>query len=377
MALLIAAGLLSAQAALGQGTPSSASAPPPASPAFDIASLSPKEGVFTSNNFKFKTGEKLAELKSGYITLGAPHRDSRGRVDNAVLLLHGTGGDRNSLMANSADIFAGVLFASGALLDAKKYYIISPDGIGMGLSSKPSDGLHAHFPKYDYDDMVTEQHLLLTKGLHVDHLRVIIGTSMGCMQGFVWGETYREFADALMPLACNAVQIAGRNRMWRKMAMDSIAKDPAWEGGDYMSEPLNGLRADEYMTIIAASAPLYFQKRFPTRDDADKIVESRTSDEYLSKLDANDELYQLAASRNYDPSKKLGKIKAWVMWVNSADDFINPPELGLAEQQVKEIPHGKFVLIPISDQTRGHGTHTLANVWKDYLKELLDESAPK
>ena len=367
LSALFALGLCQASFAQAQ------TAPPP----FDFKSLSPKEGVFTSKNFKFKDGEKLAQLKSGYVTLGTPHRDSRGKVDNAVLLLHGTGGDRNSLMANSADIFAGVLFAPGGLLDTSKYYIVSPDGIGMGLSSKPSDGLHAHFPKYDYDDMVAEQHLLLTKGLNVDHLRVIIGTSMGCMQAFVWGETYRDFSDALMPLACNAVQIAGRNRMWRKMAMDSIMKDPAWQGGVYKSEPLNGLRGDEYLTIIAGSAPLYFQKRFPTRDDADKIVESRTSDEYLSKLDANDELYQLAASRNYDPSKKLSTIKAWVMWVNSADDFINPPELGLAQEQVKQIPHGKFVLLPISDQTRGHGTHTIANVWKDYLQELLAESEPK
>ena len=351
-------------------------AQPPAetapAPAFDIASLSPHEGVYTIRNFKFKSGETLAELKSGYITLGTPHHGKNGKVDNAVLLIHGTGGDRRSLMRAE---FAGMLFTPGALLDAREYYIISVDSIGMGLSSKPSDGMHARFPKYDYDDMVKEQYTLLTKGLGVDHLRLIIGTSMGCMHSFVWGEAYAEYMDALMPLACNAVEIAGRNRMWRKMSMDAITLDPAWEGGEYKTQPINGIRAMDYLTLIAGSAPVRQQKQFPTRDTADKYVDDWIAADLADpETDANNQLYQLNASRNYDPSKGLGRIKAHVMWVNSADDFINPPELGMAEQQVKEIPHGKFVLLPISDQTRGHGTHTMAAVWQNYLKELLDES---
>jgi homoserine O-acetyltransferase len=330
----------------------------------------PQEGDFVVHDFKFKSGETLAELKLHYTTLGTPERDSHGRVTNAVLILHGTGGDGHQFLRPQ---FSGVLFVAGGLLDAAKYFIILPDGIGHGKSSKPSDGLHAKFPRYDYDDMVAAQYALVTKGLKVNHLRFVMGTSMGCMHSFVWGETHPDFMDALMPLACLPVQIAGRNRMWRKMTMDAIKNDPAWNGGEYKSEPLDGLRAASDLLVIAGSAPLLMQKNWPTRDAADAYVQD-TIGKDLATLDANDFLYQVDASRNYDPSAMLGTIRAPVMWVNSADDFINPPELGIAEKAVKQIAHGRFVLIPISEQTHGHGTHTWAAVWQSYLAELLKET---
>ena len=330
----------------------------------------PQEGDFVVPDFKFKSGEELAELRLHYATLGTPVRDSHGRVTNAVLILHGTGGDGHQFLRPQ---FSDVLFVAGGLLDASKYFIILPDGIGHGKSSKPSDGLHAKFPRYDYDDMVAAQYALVTRGLKVNHLRLVMGTSMGCMHSFVWGETYPDFMDALMPLACLPVQIAGRNRLWRKMTMEAIQDDPAWNGGEYKNEPLNGLRAASDLVVIAGSAPLLMQKNWPTRDAADAYVEE-TIGKDLATLDANDFLYQVDASRNYDPSSALGTIKAPVMWVNSADDFINPPELGIAEKAVKQIAHGRFVLIPISDQTHGHGTHTWAAVWQAYLAELLKES---
>jgi homoserine O-acetyltransferase len=305
------------------------------------------------------------------MTLGTPRRDARGRVTNAVLILHGTGGTGQQFLRPQ---FADVLFAPGGLLDPAKYFIVLPDGIGHGKSSKPSDGLHAKFPQYDYDDMVAAHYALLMNGLHVNHLRLVMGTSMGCMHAFVWGETYPKFMDALMPLACLPVQIAGRNRMWRKMVMDAIKADPAWNGGEYASEPLSGLRTASDLLAIAGSAPLVQQKSWPSRDAADQGVEERSKQD-LASLDANDLLYQVNASRNYDPSPGLEKIEAPVMWVNSADDFINPPELGIAEAEAKHLKRGRFVLIPISDQTHGHGTHTWAAVWKQYLEELLEESS--
>jgi homoserine O-acetyltransferase len=328
------------------------------------------EGDYVIRSFKFTDGENLPELRLHYTTLGQAHRDAHGHVDNAVLILHGTGGDGHQFARPQ---YAGVLFAPGGLLDPARWFVILPDGIGHGKSSKPSDGLHAKFPHYDYDDMVLAQYLLVKDGLHVDHLRLVTGTSMGCMHSFVWGETYPGFMDALMPLACLPVQIAGRNRMWRKMVIDAIQNDPEWAGGEYKSEPEAALRNAEDLLLIAGSAPHQQQKSYPTRDAADKYVED-TVPHAIATLDANDLLYQVAASQNYDPSPKLETIKAPVMWVNSADDFINPPELGIAEQIVKRIPRGKFVLIPISDQTHGHGTHTYAAVWQSHMAELLKET---
>ena len=328
-------------------------------------------GDFTARDFHFGTGETLPELKLHYLTLGTPHRDTAGHVDNAVLLLHGTGGNAHTLFAPQ---FSTVLFGPGQPLDITRYFLIFPDDIGHGDSSKPSDGLHMHFPKYDYNDMVRSQRQMLLEGLHVDHLRLILGTSMGCKQSYVWGETYPGFSDALMPLACLPVQIAGRNRMMRYMAIENIERDPAWKNGEYTTEPQEGLRDANEMLLVMGSAPLVQQKAAPTREAAEKYV-----DNYLARstaaTDANNMIYYLDASRNYDPGAQLSKITVPVMWINSADDFINPPELGIAESTVKQMPNAKFVLIPISEATRGHGTHTQAAVWQQYLVQLLNESA--
>ena len=327
----------------------------------------PQEGDYTAKNFAFKSGEKLPELKLHYYTLGQPRRDAKGHVTNAVMLLHGTGGTGAQFTRPQ---FSEVLLVTGGLLDPAKYFIIMPDGIGHGGSSKPSDGLHAKFPHYDYDDMVDAQYKLLTDGLKIDHLRLLFGTSMGCMHAFVWGETHPDFADALMPMACQTVPLAGRNRLWRKMLMDQITHDPAWAGGDYKSEPLESLRTASGLLTLAGAAPLPFQLADPTRDQTDKYYEERVAND-LKTLDANDLLYQVNASRNYDPSPKLGAITAPVMWVNSADDFINPPELGSAEKAVKELKHGEFYLVPLSPDTHGHGTHTWAKFWHEKMAHLL------
>jgi homoserine O-acetyltransferase len=331
-----------------------------------------KDGTVTLPNFKFGSGETLPELKLHYITLGEPHRNPAGHVDNAVLLLHGTGGNAHSLMN---PVFSDVLFVPGGVLDIRKYFLILPDDIGHGDSSKPSDGLHAHFPAYDYDDMVRSQRMMLD-ALHIDHLRLILGTSMGCMQSFVWGETYPGFMDALAPFACLPVQIAGRNRMMRYMAIEAIKHDPAWRNGEYQSEPEQGLRTANELILVMGSSPLQMQKQAPTREQAEQFV-----DRYLARVmpatDANNLIYYFNASRNYNPDPKLETITAPVLWINSADDFINPPELGIAEKEVKRIPHGRFILLPISDATRGHGTHTVAAIWKDYLAEFMRQTEPR
>ena len=331
----------------------------------------PEEHDYIAHDFHFKSGESLPELRLHYMTLGKPAKDASGRVTNAVLILHGSGGSGRQFLQPQ---FAGVLYGPGQLLDTSRYFVILPDNVGHGKSSKPSDGMHAHFPSYDYDDMVAAQHELVEKGLGVNHLRLILGTSMGCMHSWVWAETYPQFMDALMPLACQPVPIAGRNRIWRKMVIDGIRKDPEWKNGDYSAEPRAGIQIAVDFLLIAGSAPLLLQSSYATRDAADKYL-----DDYMARvsatLDANDMLYAVSASRNYDPSPKLETVTPPVMFVNSADDFINPPELGIAEREIKRVKNGKFILIPVSDQTHGHGTHTWAAVWERYLKELLDESA--
>ena len=330
------------------------------------------ENDYVIHDFQFASGEKLPELRLHYTILGKPHRDSHGRVDNAVLIMHGTGGSGHSLLNEH---FAGVLFGRGQLLDANKYFIILPDAIGHGKSSKPSDALHARFPQYTYADMVTAQHTLLLQGLQVDHLRLVMGTSMGCMHTFMWGETYPDFMDALMPLACLPVPIAGRNRLWRNLIMQAIRTDPAWLNGEYQTEPMSALRNAAGLLLIAGSAPIPMQLALPTRDTADQFLEKFMQRE-LEDLDANDLLYQVGASRDYDPAPGLGKIKAPLTQVNSADDFINPPELGIAEREIKQVKGGRFVLLPASDQTHGHGTHTWAALWQQYLAQLLQSSQP-
>jgi homoserine O-acetyltransferase/O-succinyltransferase len=356
--------LIAAALWLGAAASLAAQQAPPQS-----APVAPQEGDFVVRKFRFGSGEVLQELRLHYTTLGTPARDAKGRVTNAVLVLHGTGGSGRQFLTPQ---FAGVLFGAGEPLDASRYFVILPDSIGHGGSSKPSDGLHARFPHYDYDDMVRAQHVLLTEGLRVNHLRLVMGTSMGCMHSWVWGETYADFMDALLPLACLPVEIAGRNRMMRKMMMDAIRTDPEWAGGEYASQP-RGLRAALYILLIMTSSPLQMQKTSPTRDAADKYLEDWLKAR-LATTDANDMLYQFDASRNYDPSPQLDKIKAQVMAINSADDLINPPEMRIAEQEIQKIQRSRFVLLPITDQTRGHGTHSLPAVWKQYLAELLESS---
>ena len=314
----------------------------------------PIEGDYIVRNFKFTGGETLPELKLHYTTIGAPKRDAAGVVRNAVLILHGTGGAGNNFLSEQ---FAGVLFGPGQLLDATRYFIILPDGIGHGKSSKPSDGLHARFPHYTYDDMVAAQHQLLTEKLGVNHLRLVMGTSMGGMQTWVWGETYPDLMDALMPLASQPVEIAGRNRVMRRMIMEAIRTDPAWKGGEYQQEPQEGLTSAINILLLMGSSPLQWQKLAPTREAADKFYQERLKAQ-LARTDANDMLYQFDASREYNPSPRLEMIKAPLVAINSADDLINPPELGIIEREIKRIKRGRYILIPISSETRGSSRGT-------------------
>jgi len=330
----------------------------------------PVEGDYVIKDFRFRSGETLPELKMHYRTIGTLKTNSAGVAVNAVLAGHGTGGNGGSLLNPS---FANVLFGPGQLLDATKYFIILPDGIGHGKSSKPSDGLHMKFPKYTYDVMVEALHEVLTKKLGVNHLRLVMGTSMGGMQTWVWGEMYPDFMDALMPLASNPVEIAGRNRVWRFMAIDAIKNDPEWMGGEYKTQPMRSLTTAQDLLLLAGSAPLNWQSAAPTREAAEKFYLDRFKPA-VARLDANDLIYQLDASREYNPALKLELIKAPLIAVNSADDFINPPELGMIEREIKRVKRGKFVNIPISAETRGHGTHTIAKIWQGYLKELLEQS---
>lgn len=320
-------------------------------------------------NFRFASGESLPELRIHYIALGAPRRDAAGVVRNAVLILHGTTGSGGGFLGPA---FAGELFGPGQPLDTAQYYVILPDGIGHGRSTKPSDGLHARFPRYTYDDMVVAQHRLLTEALRVGHLRAVLGTSMGCMHAWVWGERYPDFVDGLVPLACVPTQIAGRNRMMRKMLIDAIRTDPEWHEGDYRSPPERGLRTALAVLFVMTSSPLQQQRTAPTRDAADQwianYVESR-----VKTMDANDMLYAFDASRDYDPSGALESIRASVLAINSADDVVNPPELGLMETLMPRVRKGRYVLIPASDRTRGHGTHSLPALWKDQLAAFLKQ----
>jgi homoserine O-acetyltransferase/O-succinyltransferase len=330
----------------------------------------PVEGDYVIPDFRFRSGEVLPELRIHYRTIGALKKNSSGVAQNAVLIGHGTGGAGTQFLSAQ---FGNVLFGPEGLLDATRYFIILADGIGHGGSSKPSNGLHARFPHYNYDDMVAAHYELLTKKLGVNHLRLVMGTSMGGMQTWVWGETYPDFMDALMPLASLPVEIAGRNRIWRRMAMDAIRNDPEWLGGEYKTQPMRALIAAENLLLLAGSAPLFWQKQAPTREAADKFYADRLKTA-VARLDANDLLYQLDASRDYNPLPKLETIKGPLIAINSADDMINPPEMGIIEREIKRVRRGRFILIPITDQTRGHGTHTLPKIWQGYLKELLAES---
>ncbi|PWT96279.1 MAG: hypothetical protein C5B55_00180 [Blastocatellia bacterium] len=333
----------------------------------------PVEGDYVIKDFKFRSGETLPELRLHYRTIGSPTKDTAGVVRNAVLIMHGTGGTGAQFLSPQ---FANVLFGPGQLFDATKYFIILPDAIGHGGSSKPSNGLHMKFPHYTYDDMVLAQYRVITEKLGVNHLRLVMGTSMGGMHTWVWGETYPDFMDALMPLASAPVEIAGRNRIMRKMIMDAIRADPAWNNGEYKTEPTQGLTAAENILLLMGSAALPWHKQAPKRDAADKFYEDRVKSG-VARMDANDMLYYFDSSREYNPSPKLESIKAPLVAINSADDLINPPELGILEKEIKRVKQGRFVLLPITEQTRGHGTHTIASIWQGYLKELLEQTESK
>jgi homoserine O-acetyltransferase len=327
----------------------------------------PVEGDYTINDFQFVTGERLPELRLHYTTVGTPVKNAAGRVTNAVLIMHGTGGSGRGFLSPT---FGGQLFGAGQLLDATKYFIILPDDIGHGKSSKPSDGLHMKFPHYTYTDMVHGEYRLVTEKLGVNHLRLVMGTSMGAMHTWLWGEFYPDFMDALMPLASAPVEIGGRNRMLRKMIMDSIKRDPNWNNGEYKG-PLNMVPAN-FALFMMTSSPLQLYKQAPTRDGADAAFERRFYE--ARPTDANDMLYHYDCSRDYNPNPDLEKIVAPLYAVNSADDQVNPPELGILEREIKRVKHGRYILIPTSDLTRGHGTHSLPAIWGNYLGELLKES---
>lgn len=333
----------------------------------------PVAGDFFIKDFKFQSGESLPELKLHYVTIGQPIKNNAGIVTNAVIILHGTGGSHTQFLGRQ---FADVLFKKGGLLDAEKYFIIIPDNVGHGASSKPSDGLHAKFPHYAYHDMVTLQYRLVTEKLGVNHLRLVMGTSMGGMHSWLWGEMYPDFMDALMPLASLPIEISGRNRYFRRMIIDPIRNDPDWQNGEYKTQPVRGLTTAIYTLMMMGSAPLQMQKQAPSKDAADKLFDSQVKSR-LAATDANDLLYQVDASRDYNPQPLLETIKAPLLAINSADDAVNPPELGIVEKEIKRVKNGRFILLPITDDTRGHGTHTIPTIWQNYLAELLSATEKK
>ncbi len=363
-ALAAGAGALAAGAAAPPGAgaqpPGTTLAPRPSRP------VAAREGDHVVRDFRFASGETLAALRLHYRTLGRARRDASGVVRNAVLLLHGTGGAGTQFLGAN---FAGELFGPGQPLDTARYYVVLPDNVGHGGSSKPSDGLRARFPRYAYADMVEAQRRLLVDGLGVTRLRLVLGTSMGCMHAWAWGTTRPGFADALAPFACLPAQIAGRNRMIRRMAMDDIRLDPAWRGGDYRAQP-PGLAAALQLLFVMGSAPLVQQAQAPTRDAADSVITAWLAARRAA-TDANDFLYQFDASRDYDPSALLARVAVPVLAVNSADDEVNPPELGVMERLMPRVPRGRYVLLPAGPATRGHGTHTQAAVWKGELAAFL------
>ncbi|MEY2545217.1 MAG: homoserine O-acetyltransferase/O-succinyltransferase [Verrucomicrobiota bacterium] len=337
-------------------------------PALSAASdyPAPTEADYIIRDFKFASGETLPELRMHYRTLGKIDKNK----PNTVLVMHGTTGSGGQFVRPE---FAGELFGKGQSLDAEKFFVVLPDAIGHGKSSKPSDGMHAKFPRYGYIDMVEAQYRLLRDGLGVEHARLVMGTSMGGMHTWLWGESHPDFMDALMPLASLPTQISGRNRVWRRVIVDAIRNDPAWNGGEYKTQPPS-LRTAAEMLWLMSSNPILRQKEAPTLRDADDKIDKFVAD-YFRTSDANDVLYALEASRDYDPGPMLEKIRAPLLAVNFADDLINPPELGILEREIKRVPHGRAIVIPLGENTRGHGSHTIAVLWKDRLSILLKDSA--
>ncbi|HEX3760084.1 MAG TPA: alpha/beta fold hydrolase [Kofleriaceae bacterium] len=352
--------------------PAAPAAPPRPGPQ-PIAGVTPVTGDYTIRDFAFTSGEKLPEVRLHYVTFGTAKRDAAGHVTNAVVILHGTTGSGTQFLRKQ---FTEPLFGPGQALDLTRYFVIIPDGIGHGGSTRPSDGLHARFPHYGYVDLVESTHKLLVDGLHVDHLRLVMGTSMGCMHAFMWAEQWPAMMDAAMGLACLPDAITGRNRVWRKMLIDAIEHDPQWNHGEYTEQPRAALLGAGQIFALANTAPLADQKRLATREAADKEVEDGEH-AFAATYDANDLLYAFKASFDYDAAPGLEKITVPFLLVNSADDFINPPELGIAEREMKRVKRGRFVLLPATDTTHGHGMHSWASYWQGDLRKLLDSTARK
>jgi len=332
----------------------------------------PVEGDYVIRDFEFRSGETLPGLRLHYRTIGEPRRGADGIVRNAVLIMHGTTGTGAQFLSPT---FAGELYGPGQLLDATTHYLILTDAIGHGGSSKPSDGLHARFPKYGYHDMVTAQYRLLTEHLGVNHLRLVMGTSMGGMHSWMWGEMYPDFMDALMPLASLPGPISGRNRMWRKVMIDAVRTDPDWNGGDYTEQPSRAMHVISGLMDFMGGNPITHYRAHPTLESVDEAM-AQSAERAIRSKDANDVMFAFAASEDYNPAPDLEKIQVPLLAINSADDLINPPELQILETEIQRVRKGRAIVIPLSDQTAGHGTHTRAAVWKNYLEELLAASAP-
>ena len=331
------------------------------------------EADYEIKNFPFESGETtLPVLRLHYTTFGHPVKDKNGKVINAIYIMHGTTGNSHNFVSQ---LFAGHLFEPGQTLDATKYFIILPDGIGHGKSSKPSDGLHMKFPKYTYNDMVRADYTVLTQQMGINHLRLILGTSMGAMHCWVWAETYPDYMDACEANASEPIEIGGRNRISRYAAIQCVEADPAWKGGEYTEPPAVGMRGAYNSMFWMTSSPWQLQRRAPTREEAEKAY-NMGADNFIKHQDANDMIYAFDASRNYNPEPNLSKIKCVFYAVNSADDEVNPPEMQVMEPAIKKVPKGRYILLPITEQTSGHGTHTNPTIWGDYLKELMAASEP-
>jgi homoserine O-acetyltransferase len=331
-------------------------------PAFAADYPDPKQGDWVARDFRFHTGEVFAELKLHYRTIGAP-------TGEPVLVLHGTSGSGASMLSKD---FADELFGPGQPLDASRYYLILPDALGTGQSTRPSDGMRAKFPRYNYDDMVLAQYRLLTEGLGVKHLRLVIGNSMGGMQVWMWGERYPDYMDALVPMACLPIAMSGRNWMLRRMLTQSIRNDPEWNGGNYTAQPRAMQTHLLYFGLATIGGNQALFKQAPTAAKGDELIAKRLALPFRG--DANDALYQWESSYDYDPSPGLESIQAAVLALNSSDDERNPPELGVMEREIKRVKNGRYVLIPGGSDTRGHGTTGIAKLYKKNLAELLQQA---
>jgi homoserine O-acetyltransferase len=328
-----------------------------------------KEGDFIAKNFGFQSGDSMPEVRLHYTTLGVPHKNAHGEIDNAVLMLHGTTGTGKNFLSPS---LGGQLFGKGQPLDANTFFIILPDGLGRGGSTKPSDGLRTKFPHYGYRDVVEGQHRLVTEGLGIKHLRLVFGTSMGGMHAWMWGERYPDAMDAIMPVACQPVEIGGRNMLWRRLIIEAIRNDPEWNDGNYSKEPSRFTHVLPIFNIMTDS-PVRLQEQAPTRAKANELYDGFISS--YAKVDANDYLYWFESSYDYDPAPELGKIKAKLLAVNFADDELNPPEVGVMEREVGRVKNGRFVTVPASSNSRGHQSLSQAALWKNYVVELLGSGA--